>query len=127
MQVLLDNSSVLCNKLFLRNAFIYNKFRKFTHHFVLLGCICRHPGYTEQTPHMCGYTRWHWCNTLSMEGNGVTVYGHHQELRNKNDMINFLVILRVSLTNIVVLFVADNNTLKNKILLTSEYYRVLPE
>ena len=22
-----------------------------------LGCICKHPGYTEQTPHMCGYTR----------------------------------------------------------------------
>ena len=43
MQVLLDNSSVLCNKLFWEDPFIYNKYRKFTHHFVLFRLYLQTP------------------------------------------------------------------------------------
>ena len=43
IQVLLDNSSVLCNKLFWGNPCIYKKNRKFTHHFVLFRLYLQTP------------------------------------------------------------------------------------
>ena len=64
IHVLLDNSSVLCNKLFWGNPFmqqtllgksiyIYNKYRKFTHHFVLLRLFLHTPRATQSRHPTC--------------------------------------------------------------------------
>ena len=65
IQVLLDNSSVLCTKHFWGKSIHlqqisknYSPFRPFQ------AVFADTPGYTEQTPHVCGYTRCSLANTI---------------------------------------------------------------